>query len=77
MKRREGNIAATNAMLRTGSAAPAMSAEQFRREKLYQATMHIVREMRETHLITEEEYHAIDTIFAEKYRPIFGGLFSE
>lgn len=54
-----------------------MSEEQFRREKLYQATMSLVRQMQRTHLITDEEYHQLDTIFAQKYEPIFGGLYAE
>lgn len=54
-----------------------MSNEQFRREKLYQATMSLVRQMRRTHLITDEEYRQLDTIFAQKYGPIFGGLYAE
>lgn len=51
-----------------------MTDEQFRREKLYQITMSLVRQMQRMHLITTEEYHQIDTIFAQKYEPIFGGL---
>lgn len=51
-----------------------MSEEQFRRETLYQATMSVVRTMLRKHLISGEEYHRIDTIFAQKYEPIFGGL---
>lgn len=53
-----------------------MTEEQFRREKLYQITMSLVRQMQRTHLITAEEYHQIDTIFAQKYEPIFGGLYA-
>lgn len=51
-----------------------MSSEQFRREKLYQVTMSLVRQMRRKHLITDAEYYQLDTIFAQKYEPIFGGL---
>lgn len=51
-----------------------MNDEQFRREKLYQATMSLVRTLRRSRLVSEEEYHQIDTIFAQKYEPIFGGL---
>lgn len=53
-----------------------MIEEQFRREKLYQITMSLVRQMQRTHLITAEEYYQIDTIFAQKYEPIFGGLYA-
>ena len=60
-----------------GSEAARMSKEQMRQEKLYQATMSIVRRMLAEGLITEEEYRQIDTMFLEKYRPIFGTLCSE
>lgn len=54
-----------------------MSKEQLTNEKLYQATMSMVRKMLAEGLITEEEYRQIDTMFLEKYRPVFGTLFSE
>jgi len=55
----------------------AVSKEQLTNEKLYQATMSMVRRMLEKGLISEEEYRQIDTMFLEKYRPLFGTLFSE
>ena len=55
----------------------AVSKEQLTNEKLYQATMSMVRRMLEKGLISEEEYRQIDTMFLEKYRPVFGTLFSE
>ena len=61
----------------TGSEVARMSKEQMRQEKLYQATMSMVRRMLEKGLISEEEYRQIDTMFLEKYRPVFGTLFSE
>lgn len=54
-----------------------MSKEEFRNEKLYQTTMHIARKMFEAGVISEEEYCQIDTIFLEKYQPVFGTLFSD
>lgn len=54
-----------------------MTKEEFRNEKLYQTTMHIARKMLSEGLISEEEYCQIDTIFIEKYKPVFGTLFSE
>lgn len=54
-----------------------MSKEQLKNEKLYQATMSMVRRMLENGLISEEEYRQIDTMFLEKYHPVFGTLFSE
>ena len=55
----------------------AMSKEEFRSEKLYQTTMHLARKMLEEGIISEEEYRQIDTIFLEKYKPVFGTLFSD
>ena len=54
-----------------------MSKEEFRNEKLYQTTMHLARKMLEEGIIFEEEYRQIDTIFLEKYKPVFGTLFSD
>lgn len=54
-----------------------MSEKQMHDEKLYQATMSMVRRMLEQGLISKEEYHQIDTIFLEKYRPVFGTLFAD
>lgn len=51
-----------------------MTEEQFHNEKLYQTTMHIMRRMLRQGLITMDEYRQIDTIFTEKYRPVFGTL---
>ena len=54
-----------------------MSNEQFENEKLYQATMSVVRSMLEKELITAVEYEQIDTIMREKYKPTLGTLFSD
>ncbi len=54
-----------------------MRKEEFRNEKLYQTTMSIARKMLQEGIISEEEYRRIDTIFLEKYRPVFGTLFSD
>ena len=52
-----------------------MSKEEFRNEKLYQATMQIARKMLKQGIISEDEYRQINAVFLEKYRPILGGLF--
>lgn len=52
-----------------------MSKEEFRNEKLYQTTMHLARKMLEEGVVLEKEYRRIDTIFLEKYKPVFGTLF--
>lgn len=46
-------------------------------EVVYQATMSVVRKMLSEKIINADEYRQIDTIFREKYRPIFGTLFSD
>lgn len=54
-----------------------MSKEELKNEKLYQTTMHMVRRLLKNGAITEKEYRQIDTIFLEKYHPIFGTLLSD
>jgi uncharacterized membrane protein len=66
-----------NATFGIDSEVTRMNKEQMRQEKLYQATMNTVRRMLAEGLITEEEYRQIDTMFLEKYRPLFGTLCSE
>ena len=60
-----------------GLEVSAVNRDDFRSEKLYQATMSMARKMLHDGLITEEEYRQIDTIFLEKYRPIIGTLLSD
>ena len=71
------NTAATKVILQTALEVTAMNKEEFRNEKLYQSTMNIARKMLSEGIISEEEYCQIDTIFKEKYSPIFGTLFSD
>lgn len=71
------STAAMPATFSTGLEVAAVSKEQLTNEKLYQATMSMVRRMLEKGLISEEEYRQIDTMFLEKYHPVFGTLFSE
>lgn len=54
-----------------------MSKEELKREKLYQTTMFMTRKMLLDGIISKEEYHRIDTIFTEKYRPTLGTLFAD
>ena len=54
-----------------------MSEEEFRNEKLYQTTMHLARKILDEGIISGAEYRQIDTIFLEKYTPVFGTLFSD
>ena len=54
-----------------------MTKEQFQREKMYLTTMTIARNLLKKGIISEDEYHEIDTKFTNKYRPSLGTLFSD
>ena len=51
-----------------------MTTTQFEREKNYGAVMAVARAMLSKGLITEKDYHKIDTIYKAKYCPIIGAL---
>ncbi len=66
-----------SAMWRLGSEKViVMNDEDFEREKAYQTTMSLVRQLRNNGAVNDEEYKKIDTIMLEKYRPILGTLLS-
>ena len=54
-----------------------MTNDAFRREKMYQTTMFIMRKMLGDGSITREQYDDIDAKMLEKYKPIIGTLFSD
>lgn len=54
-----------------------MPEDEFKREALYQTTMHLARKMLAEGVISMEEYERMDAVFLAKYRPVFGTLFSE
>lgn len=54
-----------------------MSEEQFRRERLYQATIAVARAMLERGLLTGEELKAVQVAMVEKYQPPIGGLLAD
>lgn len=54
-----------------------MTEEQFQAEKEYMMASDIAKGLLKRGLLTEEEYTQIDTILLEKYRPLFGTLFSD
>lgn len=73
-----GHIAVTSATLLLDSKVVLpMSKEDMRKEKLYQTTMHLARKMLKDGIISEEEYRRVDKIFLDKYKPVFGTLFSD
>ena len=75
---RNESIAAMRAILQIASKVVSnMSEEDFRQEKLYQATMHILRSMRSEGLINGGEYKQAEQLMVEKYHPVLGELFSD
>lgn len=54
-----------------------MTKEQFHNEKMYQATMGMVRRMLSDGIISEAEYRKVDEMFLEKYHPILGTVFAD
>ena len=53
-----------------------MTKEQFHNEKMYQATMAMVRRMHSDGLISLEEYERVERIFLEKYKPLIGTVYA-
>ena len=53
-----------------------MTSKEFNNEKLYQTTMSLIQLLMQG-AITQKEYCRIDTIFLEKYQPVFGKLYSD
>ena len=53
-----------------------MTKEQFQREKMYQATMGMVRRMLSEGLISQEEYARVEQVFLEKYKPLIGTVYA-
>ena len=53
-----------------------MPETDFRREKLYQGTMHLLRSMLAEGLINGGEYKQAEQLMVEKYHPVLGELFS-
>ena len=53
-----------------------MTKEEFHREKMYQATMAMVRRMHSEGLISLEEYERVEQIFLKKYKPLIGTVYA-
>ena len=54
-----------------------MTAEEYRNERIYQRSMSVARHMLEGEIIQLSDYLAYDTKMRQKYRPVFGTLFTE
>ena len=71
-----GNIVAMNAISGHGSGKGAvrMTAEQFEREKKYQAAVAVARSMLEKGVIDEQDFLRVEEKMREKFRPVLGGF---
>lgn len=54
-----------------------MTHEQFEREKLYRAAIAIAKSMLRQGIINEDDFHKIDTLMLERFRPILAGLYPQ
>ena len=53
-----------------------MTKEELRSEKMYQATMCMVKKLLQEGVITASEYEELEDMFAQKYKPVIGKLFT-
>ena len=58
----------------TSVTQPAMTREQFAREKNYRAAVTVARSMLSQDLITSAEMKRIERFFARKFSPVWGHL---
>lgn len=54
---------------------PLLSPDQFQRELSYRAAMAVIRHLLREGLITRGEFVRIQPILAEKFSPVWGGLY--
>ena len=75
MATNHGNIAPMPATSRPGSAnGTAMTAEQFDREKRYQAALSIARDMLRQGVLNEDDYVVTEEMLRKKFHPILGSF---
>lgn len=75
MEIKGGNIVPMPVILRSvlGREA-AMTAEQFEREKKYQAALAVARDMLKKKIINEEDFLRIEDKLKGKFQPVLGGF---
>lgn len=71
-----GSIVATSALLLPDLEVASMSEEQFNREKLYMATMHLAKKLLKQGIISEKQYEDINEKFTNKYGISLSSLFT-
>lgn len=55
--------------------APLLTHDQLQRELSYRAALSILRQMLDADLITQKEFVTIAPTLAEKFSPVWGGLY--
>lgn len=53
-----------------------MTKEQFEREKSYQVSLLMAKNMLKENLINQKEFQKINKALVKKYNPIIGGLYA-
>lgn len=73
---RGGNIVPMDAISGRGlgKGAVRMTAEQFEREKKYQAAVAVARSMLKSGVIDEQDFLRIEEKMREKFQPVLGGF---
>lgn len=77
MEIRIGNTAPTSAISMTDLEVAAMTSEQMQKEKLFQGTMLMAKNLLKQGIISDEEYEQIDTMFRQKYAISLSTLFTD
>lgn len=54
-----------------------MTKDQFEREMNYRVALALAKSMLRQGIINDADFNTIDTILAEKFRPVFGALCRE
>jgi len=71
------SIAAMNVTSQIDLEVARMSEEQFKRDKLYLATMHLAKNLLNQGIISKKQYGEIQDKFTNKYKPSLSTLFTQ
>lgn len=52
-----------------------MDKNEFKRERMYQSAMYVVRVLRNKGLVNDNDYMVMESRLAEKYKPVIGRFF--
>ena len=57
--------------------APCLTHEQRQRELTYRAAMAVLKDLRNAGLVTSREFVRWSQVFAERFSPVWGGLYQD